>query len=207
MGATSRPRCSGQHIRQRLVHPQTRVAGFCAVASAACPSRRVARDPLRRVASRRDARVWVNRERRRTRRTVSPPPRLRSFTRYTSLRWMSLRRSLPPAPFSHLPCRGPAGCLVRDRGRGGEKERGRRKAGRRGRASVSEASKEEQASEETRTGGGGGGGGRGGGGGKEDYYYYYSWGPPTTRPAAATPVRSQSALDRRPLDFAIHERR
>lgn len=30
---------------------------------------------------------------------------------------------------------------------------------------------------------------------------------PTTRPAAATPVRSQSALDRRPLDFAIHERR
>lgn len=31
--------------------------------------------------------------------------------------------------------------------------------------------------------------------------------PPTTWPAAATPVRSQSALDRRPLDFAIHKRR
>jgi len=51
VGATSRPRCSGQRIRQRLVHSRTRVAGFCAVAIAARPlaSRHVA---LARVATR-----------------------------------------------------------------------------------------------------------------------------------------------------------
>jgi len=46
--ATSRPRCSEQRIRQHLVHPQTRVAGFCAAAGAASPLHRIASVASRR---------------------------------------------------------------------------------------------------------------------------------------------------------------
>lgn len=106
-----------------------------------------------------------------------------------------------PSRVPSPPSRGLVGLLVRGprtRSRPRWRERTRATEGGKERSSgrASEASKEERASEETRTSVGGG---------KEDYYY--SWGLPTTRPAAATPVRSQSALDRRPLDFAIHERR
>jgi len=133
--------------------------------------------------SRRDARarVWVNRERRRTRRTVllsllSRGPAAHSLGVHFA-RWMSLRRSLARVgPFPRLLAAPATSSAVsfadrgRDRDRGGEKERGRRGKERLS-ASASEASKEERASEETRTGGGGDGGG-----GKEDYYY--SWDPP-----------------------------
>lgn len=183
------------------------------VVSSRVASRRIA---SRRIASRRDARVWVNRERRRTRRTVSPPPRA-SLIHSVHFASVDVPPSIPsrtllPPPLSR-PRRLPRSRIARrgrDRGHGGEKERGRRKAGRRGRASASEANKEEQASEETRTGGAeeevevveveeeGG---------KRTTTTTTPGVPPTTRPAAATPVRSQSALDRRPLDFAIHERR
>lgn len=135
---------------------------------------------------------------------VDVPPSIPSRT------LLPLSLSRPPWP-RRLP-RSRIARRERDRGRGGEKERGRRgkregeverarvrparksrRARKRERAAEEEVEEEEEEEVEEEEG-------------KEDYYYY-SWGPPTTRPAAATPVRSQSALDRRPLDFAIHERR
>lgn len=95
------PRCSGQRIRQRLVHSQTRVAGFCAVAGAARPL------ASRYVASRR-ACMGKPRERQRTRRTPPPPSRFRSFTRYTSPSGCpSADPFLRPFPASSRPRRPP----------------------------------------------------------------------------------------------------
>lgn len=172
MGATSRPRCSEQRIRQRLVHPQTRVAGFCAAAGTANPSHR--------IASRRACMSKPRTTEDKAHGSLLPHSLAHSFgtLRSVGCPFPSIPSCVPilPPPRGH---HGLVGRLVsrtarreRDRGgRRGEKERGRRKAGRRGRTSASEANKEERASEETRTGDGGGG--RGERGGKEDYYYYY----------------------------------
>ena len=131
----------------------------------------VRRDPSRLLASRR-ACMGINRENDKARTSPSPHPTGVSLIHLVHfVQRMSLRRSLP-ASLPRLLAASSASSFAgrgrdRGRGRGGEKEWGRRKAGRRGRAGASEASKEERASEETRTSIGGG---------KEDYYY--SWGPP-----------------------------
>lgn len=101
VGVTSRPRCSEQRIRQRLMHSQTRVAGSCAVAGAARPL------ASRHVASRRDARVWVKpRERRRTRRTPPPPPRV-SLIHSGILRPADVPPPIPSPPLRGRLVRGP----------------------------------------------------------------------------------------------------